>query len=58
MRRYMDLAEVPKVVHLLQDGTSICGIAKRFPVSHSTVSAAFRFQTLSLAELGRAVEDP
>uniref|UniRef100_A0A8C4SSF1 Transposase n=1 Tax=Erpetoichthys calabaricus TaxID=27687 RepID=A0A8C4SSF1_ERPCA len=42
MRRYLDTTEVAQVVQLLQDGTSIRTIARRFAVSPSTVSRAWR----------------
>uniref|UniRef100_A0A8C4TJ22 Transposase n=1 Tax=Erpetoichthys calabaricus TaxID=27687 RepID=A0A8C4TJ22_ERPCA len=42
MRRYLDPKEVAQVVQLLQDGTSIRAMARRFAVSLSTVSRAWR----------------
>ncbi len=42
MRRYLDPTEVAQAVQLLQDGTSICTIARRFVVSHSAVSKVWR----------------
>ncbi|MCI4381318.1 hypothetical protein PGIGA_G00250300 [Pangasianodon gigas] len=42
MRRYLDPTEVAQAVQLLQDGTSIHAIARRFAVSPSTVSRAWR----------------
>ena len=42
MRRYLDPTEVAQAVQLLQDGTSIRAIARRFAVSPSTVSRAWR----------------
>ncbi|TWW73864.1 Transposable element [Takifugu flavidus] len=42
MVRYLDATEVAQVVQLLQDGTSIPAIARRFAVSPSTVSRAWR----------------
>ena len=43
MRRYLQPIQVAQVVQLLQDGTSIhCCIARRFAVSPSTVSRAWR----------------
>ena len=41
MRQYLQPIQVAQVVQLLQDGTSICAIA-RFAVSPSTVSRAWR----------------
>ncbi len=42
MRRYLDPTEVAQAVQLLQDATSIRSIARRFAVSPSTVSRAWR----------------
>ena len=42
MRRYLQPNQVAQVVQLLQDGTSICAVARRFAVSPSTVSRAWR----------------
>lgn len=42
MRRYLDPTEVAQAVQLIQDGTSIRAIARRFAVSPSTVSRAWR----------------
>ncbi len=42
MRRYLDPTELAQAVQLLQDGTSIRAIARRFAVSPSTVSRAWR----------------
>ncbi|MCJ8747777.1 hypothetical protein PDJAM_G00157360 [Pangasius djambal] len=42
MRRYLDPTEVAQAGQLLQDGTSIRAIARRFAVSPSTVSRAWR----------------
>ncbi len=42
MRRYLDPTEVAQTVQLLQDGSSICAIARRFALSPSTVSRAWR----------------
>lgn len=42
MRRYLDPTEVAQAVQILQDGTSICAIARRFAVSPSTVLRAWR----------------
>ncbi len=42
MRQYLDPTEVAQAVQLLQDGTSIRAIARRFAVSPSTVSRAWR----------------
>ena len=42
MRRYLQPNQVAQVVQLLQEGTSICGVTKRFAVSPSTVSRAWR----------------
>ncbi len=42
MRRYLDPTEVAQAVQLLQDATSILSIARRFAVSPSTVSRAWR----------------
>jgi len=42
MRRYLDPTEFAQAVQLLQDGTSIRAIARRFAVSPSTVSRAWR----------------
>ncbi len=42
MRRYLDPTEVAQAVQLLQDGTSLRAIARRFAVSPSTVSRAWR----------------
>ena len=42
MRRYLDPTEVAQAVQLLQDGTSIHAIARRFAVSPSTISRAWR----------------
>lgn len=42
MRRYLQPTQVAQVVQLLQDGTSIRAVARRFAVSPSTVSRAWR----------------
>ncbi|KAJ8356805.1 hypothetical protein SKAU_G00195990 [Synaphobranchus kaupii] len=42
MRWYLQPNQVAQVVHLLQDGTSIREVARRFAVSPSTVSRAWR----------------
>ncbi len=42
MRRYLDPTEVAQAVQLLQDGTSTRAIARRFAMSPSTVSRAWR----------------
>ncbi len=42
MRRYLDPAEVAQAVQLLQDGTSIHAITRRFAVSPSTDSRTWR----------------
>ncbi len=42
MRRYLDPTEFAQAVQLFPDGTSICAIARRFAVSPSTVSRAWR----------------
>ena len=42
MRGYLDPIEVAQAVQLLQEGTSIRAIARRFAVSPSTVSRAWR----------------
>ncbi len=42
MRRYLDPTEIAQAVQLLQDGTSIRAIGRRFAVSPSTVSRAWR----------------
>lgn len=42
MRRYLDPTKVAQAVQLLQDGASICAIARRFAVSPNTVSRACR----------------
>ena len=42
MRRYLQPTEVAQVVLLIQDGTSMCTVARRFAVSPSTVSRAWR----------------
>lgn len=42
MRRYLDPIDVAQAVQLLQRGTSIRAIARRFAVSPSTVSRAWR----------------
>ncbi len=42
MRRYLDPTEVAQAVQLLQNGTSIHAIARRFAVSPSTVTRAWR----------------
>ncbi len=42
MRRYLDPTEVAQAVQLLQDGTSIRAIARRFAVPPSKVSRAWR----------------
>ncbi|MCJ8739449.1 hypothetical protein PDJAM_G00047280 [Pangasius djambal] len=42
MRQYLDPTEVAQAVQLLQDGTSIRAVARRFAVSPSTVSRAWR----------------
>ncbi|KAJ8332481.1 hypothetical protein SKAU_G00422700 [Synaphobranchus kaupii] len=42
MRRYLQPIQVAQVVQLLQDGTSTRAVARRFAVSPSTVSRAWR----------------
>ena len=42
MRRYLQPIQVAQLVQLLQDGASIRAVAKRFSVSPSTVSRAWR----------------
>ncbi|KAJ8336531.1 hypothetical protein SKAU_G00377510 [Synaphobranchus kaupii] len=42
MRRYLQPNQVAQVVQLLQDGTSIRAVTRRFAVSPSTVSGAWR----------------
>ncbi|KAJ8359107.1 hypothetical protein SKAU_G00156320 [Synaphobranchus kaupii] len=42
MRRYLQPIQVAQVVQLLQDGTSIRAVARRFAVSPSTISRAWR----------------
>ncbi|KAJ8381365.1 hypothetical protein SKAU_G00021430 [Synaphobranchus kaupii] len=42
MRRYLQPIQVAQVVQLLQDGASILAVARRFAVSPSTVSRAWR----------------
>ena len=42
MRRYLQPDQVAQVVQLLQEGTSIRAVARRFTVSPSTVSRAWR----------------
>lgn len=42
MRRFLQLAEVAQVVLLIQDGTSMQAVARRFAVSPSTVCRAWR----------------
>ena len=42
MRRYLQPIQVAQVVQLLQDGTSIRAVTRRFAVSPSTVSGAWR----------------
>ncbi len=42
MGRYLDTTEVAQAVQLIHDGTSIRAIARRFAVSPSTVSRAWR----------------
>lgn len=42
MRRFLQPIQVAQVVQLLQDGTSIGAVARRFAVSPSTVSRAWR----------------
>ncbi|KAB5558819.1 hypothetical protein PHYPO_G00021580 [Pangasianodon hypophthalmus] len=42
MRKYLQSNQVAQVVQLLQDGTSIRAVARRFDVSPSTVSGAWR----------------
>ena len=57
----MDPIEVVQAVQLLQDGTSIRPIARRFAVSPSTVSehgGDSRRQAVTLEELNRAIEGP
>ena len=44
MRRNLQPIQVAQVVQLLWDDTSICAVAKRFAVSPSTVSRAWRYQ--------------
>ena len=41
-RRYLKPNQVAQVAQLLQDGTSICAVARRFAVPLSTVSGAWR----------------
>ncbi|KAI4882734.1 hypothetical protein NFI96_028537 [Prochilodus magdalenae] len=59
MVRYMDPTEVAQVVQLLKDGTSICAIATRFAVSHSTVlRVRWRFQETGSSSLdGKDVDN-
>ena len=42
IRRYLQPTEVAQVVQLIQDGISMCTVARRFDVSPSTVSRAWR----------------
>ncbi len=38
MRQYLQHNQVTQIVQLLQDGTSVCAVVRRFGVSPSTVS--------------------
>lgn len=57
-RRYLDPAEVDQLVQLVQDDTLKCAIGRRFAVSPSIVSRAWRKQAVTLRELDRAVHCP
>lgn len=46
MRSYLDPTEVAQGVHLIQDGTSMHAIVRRFAVSPSTASRARKRQGL------------
>uniref|UniRef100_A0A3Q0SQ50 C-type lectin domain-containing protein n=1 Tax=Amphilophus citrinellus TaxID=61819 RepID=A0A3Q0SQ50_AMPCI len=59
MRSYLDPTDAAQVVQLLQDGTSIRAITRRFAVSPSTVSehgGDSRRQAVTLGELDRIPE--
>ncbi len=60
MRRYLNPTEDAKGFQLLQDGTSIRAIARRFAVSPSKVPRAWdsRRQAVTQGELDMAVEGP
>lgn len=59
MRRSLQPTHAAQVVHLLQDGTSIWPVGRRFTVSSSTVSRAWRrFQETSRYEESMSGHQP
>ncbi len=42
MRQYLQHNQVTQIVQLLQDGTSVCAVVRRFGASPSTVSRTWR----------------